>query len=106
MAPRSVTCALGLCGCLVLGEGILAQSGRGLPAPPDGTSAGALAYSCGVPANPAPATGRGGQAVFPEGQYPVTLPAASLLGAHNDLPNPFRPGVDWGQLPQGRKWGS
>jgi len=44
MAPRSVTCALGLCGCLVLGAGILAQSGRGFPAPPDGSSAGALAF--------------------------------------------------------------
>jgi hypothetical protein len=30
----------------------------------------------------------------------------SLLGARNDLPNPFQPGADWGQLPPGRKWGS
>ena len=30
----------------------------------------------------------------------------SLLGARNDLPNPYRPGVSWGQLPEGRKWGS
>ncbi len=28
------------------------------------------------------------------------------LGARNDLPNPYRPGVSWGQLPEGRKWGS
>ena len=28
------------------------------------------------------------------------------LGARNDLPNPYRPGVSWGQLPNGRKWGS
>jgi len=30
----------------------------------------------------------------------------SLLGARNDLPSPFQPGADWGQLPPGRKWGS
>jgi len=30
----------------------------------------------------------------------------SLLGARNDLPHPHQPGVDWGQLPPGRKWGS
>ena len=44
--------------------------------------------------------------VFPPGQFPVKLPAVSLLGARNDLPNPFRAGVHWGQLPDGRKWGS
>ncbi len=33
-------------------------------------------------------------------------PAVSPLGAHNDLPNPYQPGVSWGQLPSGRKWGS
>jgi len=36
----------------------------------------------------------------------VSLPAISLLGARNDLPNPYEAGVDWGQLPAGRKWGS
>jgi hypothetical protein len=46
------------------------------------------------------------QAIFPEGQYPISLPAKSLLGARNDLPNPFQPGVDFGELPTGRKWGS
>jgi len=35
-----------------------------------------------------------------------TLPLVSPLGARNDLPNPYRPGVSWGQLPNGRKWGS
>jgi hypothetical protein len=30
----------------------------------------------------------------------------SLLGARNDLASPYQPGVDWGQLPTGRKWGS
>jgi len=61
-------------------------------------SPGPLAASCGLPPNT--------KLQFPAGQYPVKLPAVSLLGAHNDLPNPFQPGVDWGQLPEGRKWGS
>src|SRR5262245_55952219 len=82
-----------------------AQSAPPFPAPPAGSSAGPLAYSCGVPPNPAPA-GRGAPPVFPAGQFPVQLPAVSMLGAHNDLPNPYRDGVDWGQLPGGRKWGS
>jgi DNA-binding beta-propeller fold protein YncE len=30
----------------------------------------------------------------------------SLLGARNDLPNPYQPGVHWGTLPDGRVWGS
>src|SRR5439155_13246799 len=30
----------------------------------------------------------------------------SLLGARNDLPNPFQQGIDFGELPAGRKWGS
>ena len=34
------------------------------------------------------------------------LPPVSPLGARNDLPNPYRPGVSWGQLPNGRHWGS
>ncbi|HUK32534.1 MAG TPA: hypothetical protein VLV86_01410, partial [Vicinamibacterales bacterium] len=34
------------------------------------------------------------------------LPAVSPLGARNDLPNPYKPGVSWGQLPNGRRWGS
>jgi NHL repeat len=33
-------------------------------------------------------------------------PAASPLGARNNLPNPYLSGVSWGQLPGGRKWGS
>ena len=69
-------------------------------------SPGPLASSCGVPANP-PAPGRGRpQPTFPAGQYPVQLPMVSMLGAHNDLPNPYRDGVDWGNLPAGRHWGS
>src|SRR2546425_642939 len=77
---------------------------RALAPPPD-SSAGPLASSCGVPTQ-SPAGGTTQQAVFPQGQYPVKLPAASLLGTRNDLPNPYGPGVDWGQLPPGRKWGS
>jgi hypothetical protein len=75
----------------------------------DSGSPGPLAQSCGVP----PAAAAGGQAgggrglpQFPPGQYPVKLPPVSLLGARNDLPNPYLPGVSWGQLPEGRKWGS
>jgi hypothetical protein len=36
----------------------------------------------------------------------TSWPAVSPLGARNDLPNPYRAGVSWGQLPNGRKWGS
>ncbi len=71
-------------------------------------SPGPLAQSCGVP--PPAASGQAGGSrelpQFPPGQYPVKLPSVSLLGARNDLPNPYRPGVSWGQLPEGRKWGS
>ena len=69
------------------------------------SSAGAMANSCGVPTTPPP-TGRGAQPTFPPGRYPVGLPAVSHLGAHNDLPNPYQPGADFGHLPAGRKWGS
>lgn len=81
------------------------QSAAAIQTPPSESPAGPVANSCGVPATPPPA-GRGVQPTFPPGQYPVTLPAMSLLGARNDLPNPYQPGVDWGQLPPGRKWGS
>jgi hypothetical protein len=88
--------------------GSSAQANRGIATAPDGSPAGPAANSCGMPAAPAaePVAGRGQQPVFPSGQYPVRLPAVSLLGARNDLPNPYQPGVDWGQLPPGRKWGS
>ena len=36
----------------------------------------------------------------------MQLPAVSLLGAPNDLPNPYEAGVHWGALPDGRHWGS
>lgn len=71
-------------------------------------SAGPLAQSCGaLPRVAASQTGSGpGLPQFPPGQYPVKLPRVSMLGARNDLPNPYRAGVSWGQLPAGRKWGS
>jgi hypothetical protein len=74
-------------------------------------SPGPLAQSCGVP-SAQPATGRGqprgktNVPIYPPGEYPVKLPMVSMLGAHNDLPNPYKPGVSWGNLPAGRKWGS
>src|SRR5436190_16478378 len=68
------------------------------------SSAGPAATTCGVPASEPGATPQ--QAIFPPGQYPVSLPAMSLLGARNELPNPYQPGIDFGQLPAGRKWGS
>ena len=82
----------------------LAQASDGIAKPPAGSPAGALAYSCGLP--PTRNSSQPQQAVFPDNEYPVKLPAVSLLGARNDLPNPFKPGVDWGELPVGRKWGS
>jgi len=93
----SLACAIALASVAVS-----AQSNRG--SSPTESSAGRLASSCGVP--PVQAGQRGQQAVFPLGQFPVKLPAVSMLGARNDLPNPYQPGVDWGQLPAGRKWGS
>jgi DNA-binding beta-propeller fold protein YncE len=60
--------------------------------------------SCGTPP-PLPAGERAQQPVFPGG-YPVALPAVSPSGVRNDLPNAYRDGVEWGQLPAGRQWGS
>jgi len=93
--------ALSLIGALLI------AGGQPRAQAPGESAAGPAANSCGAPAQaPQPTGGRGQQPVFPSGQYPVQLPAVSLLGARNDLPNPYRPGVDWGQLPSGRKWGS
>ena len=44
--------------------------------------------------------------LYAPGEFPVQLPSVSLLGARNDLPNPYYPGVHWGQLPESRTWGS
>ena len=91
-----------LCGWIALftaGAALLQAQG-------DHGSAGPLAQSCGVPAGGGRASGGRGLPVFPSGEYPVKLPPVSLLGARNDLPNPYQAGVSWGQLPEGRKWGS
>jgi sugar lactone lactonase YvrE len=94
----------------VLGAGVIIVAAEQLNAQANGGSAGPLAQSCGVPpasTNTAGKAGGGrGLPQFPPGQYPVKLPPVSLLGARNDLPNPYRPGASWGQLPEGRKWGS
>ena len=91
------------CAIAMASVALSAQSIRG--ASPTESSAGRLASSCGVPPVETERL-RDQVPVFPLGQYPVKLPAVSMLGAHNDLPNPYQLGVDWGQLPAGRKWGS
>src|SRR5258705_234637 len=88
------------------GGGARPGAARPFPAPPGSWPAGSLAYSCGVPPMPLEPGATPQQAIFPPVQYPVSLPAASLLGARNDLPNPYQPGVDFGELPAGRQWGS
>jgi hypothetical protein len=109
---RRMKCPLGeFAGLAIVAIGVLAISGERLNAQPNNGSPGPLADTCGGPPAAANAAGGGagsgrGAPVFPPGQYPVRLPSASLLGAHNDLPNPYRPGVSWGRLPEGRKWGS
>jgi sugar lactone lactonase YvrE len=99
-----------LAGCAAIGVftiALAAQAPPQFPVPPPDSPAGPLAYSCGLPAAPpTPQGGRGLQPTFPAGKYPVSLPPVSHLGARNDLPNPYASGVDWGQLPAGRKWGS
>jgi len=66
-------------------------------------SPGPIADTCGEPNG---GQVSGGTPIFPPGQYPVQLPDVSMLGARNDLPNPYRGGVHWGDLPDGRVWGS
>ena len=102
--------ALASAGALLTTSGPAYAAGQAAAANLPG-SPGAQADSCGVPPAPAggeaaAAGGRGGTPVYPPGQYPVQLPAVSHLGARNDLPNPYGEGVHWGQLPDGRKWGS
>ncbi len=110
---KRVTCGCSLsdiAALMIAGIGVLAADVGRLNAQAINGSPGPLAQSCGAPqasANAAGGAGGGrGLPVFPTGQYPVQLPAASLLGARNDFPNPYRAGVSWGQLPEGRKWGS
>jgi streptogramin lyase len=59
---------------------------------------GAFVGSAGSPRPQSPAPSKNVAAEPP--------PAASPLGAPNSLPDPYLPGVSWGQLPDGRKWGS
>src|SRR5258707_8421010 len=108
---KRVTCGYSLsdiAALMIAGIGVLAADVGSLNAQAVNGSPGPLAQSCGAPPASANAAGGGGARlpVFPPGQYPVQLPAASLLAARNDLPNPFRAGVSWGQLPEGRRWGS
>jgi len=106
MSVQSRVSALTFVAC-----GVLALALNEVALGADNGSPGPLAQTCGVPA--AASSTAGGEAgaahklpQFPPGQYPVKLPPVSLLGARNDLPDPYRPGVSWGQLPEGRKWGS
>ena len=107
---KRVTCGCSLSEIAALtmaGIGVLAVDVGSLNAQAVNGSPGPLAQSCGAASASANAAGGGARLpVFPAGQYPVQLPAASLLGARNDLPNPYRAGVSWGQLPEGRRWGS
>src|SRR5712692_8656178 len=81
-------CSLsGIAAFTIAGIGVLAADVGRLNAQAVNGSPGPLAQSCGAPPVSGAAAG-GGRAlpVFPPGQYPVQLPAASLLGARNDLP--------------------
>jgi NHL repeat len=95
----------------IMGSAVLTAGTDSLNAQASSGSAGPLAQSCGVPPPSAKTVAVGpsaaaGPPVFPNGQYPVALPSVSLLGARNDLRSPYRSGVSWGQLPEGRRWGS
>ena len=102
--PLKGNCSSGIAALTLAMLGLLAAGGGSLKAQ---GSPGPLAQSCGVPPEAArPAGGERATHVFPPGQYPVQLPPASLLGARNDLPDRYGAGVSWGQLPEGRRWGS
>jgi len=103
---RRLLIALGVAAASLAVTKAAVQSTQAPATPQAGSPAGPAAYSCGNPTNPPQTSGRGAQPIFPPGQFPVSLPAISLLGARNDLPNPYETGVDWGQLPAGRTWGS
>lgn len=70
-----------------------------------GGSPGPIADFCGAPQDDQADGGRRGR-VYPDGEYPIQLPDVSFLGARNDLPILYQPGVHWGRLPDGRRWGS
>ena len=91
--------ALAVAASVAVRPGLAAQVGAGSPGP--------HADSCGLN-DPAGRTvvEQPTLEVYRPGEYPVQLPAVSLLGAPNDLPNPYEAGVHWGALPDGRHWGS
>ena len=93
--------------CLAAASVLRAQNagGRGQNPGARGPGGGLSSDACGTPA-PLAEGDRPQQPVFPGGEYPVSLPAVSPTGVRNDLPNPYREGVDFGQLPEGRSWGS
>jgi DNA-binding beta-propeller fold protein YncE len=68
-------------------------------------AASAFPDACGNPA-PLAAGVQPQQPIFPAGAYPISLPTVSPYGVRNDLPNPYREGTDWVQLPPGRLMGS
>ena len=83
----------GVAASIIAAIGVLVLAAVRLDA--ENGSPGPLAQSCGVP--PA-AAGAPELPQFPPGQYPVKLPPVSMLGARNDLPNPYRPGVELGTV--------
>ena len=78
-----------------LALGLAVAAGSAAPAVPGSPSP--QADTCGAGMGAGSTT-----LLYPPGKFPVKLLAVSLLGARNDLPHPYRPGVHWGQLPSGR----
>ena len=99
VALGALAAALAVAASVAVRPGLAAQGGAGSPGP--------HADSCGLN-DPAGCTvvEQPTLEIYRPGEYPVQLPAMSLLGAPNDLPNPYEPGVHWGELPDGRQWGS
>ncbi len=96
------SCAFAIAVLIASGLALRAQSpvavGAGAAAPPP-------VDACGTPP-PLPPNEKPLQSIFPAGAYPIALPSIAPSGVRNDLPNPYREGVGWGQLPAGRAWGS
>ncbi len=65
-----------------------------------------LAQAALAAGSPAPQADTCGSATPVADDFPVKLPRVSLLGARNDLPNPYEAGIHWGQLPNGRTFGA
>ena len=98
-AAAALAAVLAAAGSVPARPGLAAQGGAGSPGP--------HADSCGLN-DPAGRTvvEQPTLEIYRPGEYPVRLPAMSLLGAPNELPNPYEAGVHWGELPNGRQWGS